>query len=83
MYLYWGLNDPADIRYLGTSTIEHGMWYCPGPGTKLSNLLSLFSEPNLNDWPVFNAISYWPGPGTFCRLILFNSSSLFDDPILY
>lgn len=51
MYLKCALNDAPEAWYLGTSTMEQGIWYCPGPGVPLSNFLPLFSVPNLNRGP--------------------------------
>jgi len=54
MYLNELLNPPPVVKYLGTSTIEAGIWYCPGPGVEFIFFLSLDSFPNLNEGAVFS-----------------------------
>lgn len=56
MYLNELLKPPPVVKYLGTSTIEDGMWYCPGPGVAFEVFLSLVSEPNLYEGIVLSGI---------------------------
>ena len=75
MYLYASLNPPPDIRYLGTSLKEHGIWYWPGPGVSLLLPFPLVWDPNLDRVFIFEYYLYKgpenvdlelyiPGPGT-------------------
>ena len=62
------------FKYLGTSTILHGIWYWPGPGAEDFLFGSLFPVPNPYDGEALIhfvlGFSYWPGPGTNFLVVL-------------